>query len=138
MSGFRTDPIASRRHASLFLGLGMIGTLLAVAACSGATSAQDQNAPIAVQTSQLSITIENKVGMPVTDIDVAIVPIGGATAFKKFIGRMENSEKREFPLGDFFGADGTPFNLRIVRPKLIRVTAKDLNNKPVTVETAWR
>ncbi len=138
MSGFRICPTAPRRRVGLFFGMALIGPTMALLACSGGSAAQDQNALIGIQTSQLSVIIENKVGMPVTDIDVAIVPIGAATSFKKFIGRMENSEKREFSLGDFTGSDGTPFNLRMMHPKLIRVTAKDLNNKPVTVETPWR
>jgi hypothetical protein len=128
MPGFRTP-----------LVLGIAG-VLGLAACAGGSkgAAQDENAPIRIQTSQLSIVIENKVGMPLTDVDVAIVPVGGATEFKKFVGRMENAEKRDLSLGGFFGRDGTTFNLRVVRPRVVRVTGKDLNAKPYTVETGWR
>ena len=113
---------------------------LALMACSAGgppAEAQTQNAPIGIQTSQLSIVIENRVGMPLTDVDVAIVPIGGATEFTKFVGRMENAEKRDLSLGAFYGRDGTTFNLRVVRPKTVRVTGKDLNAKPYSVEARW-
>jgi hypothetical protein len=113
-------------------------TTLGLVACADAPPPQDQNAPIGIQNSQLSVVIENKVGMPLTDVDVSIVPIGGATEFKKFVGRMENAEKRDLSLGGFYGRDGTTFNLRVVRPRTVRVTGKDLNAKPYTVEARWQ
>jgi len=139
MSGFRLAP--GSRRVRLFLKIVMFGAAaLAFGACSGGApvQAQDGNAVIGIQTSQLSIVIENKVGMPLTDVDVAIVPVGGATEFKKFVGRMENAEKRDLSLGGFYGRDGTTFNLRIVKPRLVRVTGKDLNAKTYNVETRWQ
>ncbi len=112
---------------------------LALAACAAAPPpAQAGDAPIVIQNSQMSIVIENKVGMPLTDVDVSIVPVGGATEFKKFVGRMENAEKRDLSLGGFYGRDGTTFSLRVVRPRAVRVTGKDLNAKPYTVEARWQ
>ena len=111
---------------------------LALAGCAAAPPAQAADAPIVIQNSQMSIVIENKVGMPLTDVDVAIVPINGATEFKKFVGRMENAEKKDLALGGFYGRDGTTFNLRIVKPRLVRVTGKDLNAKTYNVETRWQ
>jgi type IV pilus biogenesis protein CpaD/CtpE len=113
-------------------------TTLGLAACSAAPPAQAQDAPIGIQNSQMSIVIENRVGMPLTDVDVVIVPVGGATEFKKFVGRMENAEKRDLSLGGFYGRDGTTFSLRVVRPRAVRVTGKDLNAKPYNVEARWQ
>jgi hypothetical protein len=137
MRGF---PISRRRLFLLVVVTVVSASALTLAACSSGSdsSASDQSSQIGIQTSQLSVTIENKAGMPVTDVDVTIMPIGGATSFKKFIARMENAEKRDLALGEFFGDDGTPFNLRVVRPKSVRVTAKDLNSKPVKAELAWK
>jgi type IV pilus biogenesis protein CpaD/CtpE len=111
---------------------------LALAGCAAAPPAQAADAPIVIQNSQMSIVIENKVGMPLTDVDVSIVPVGGATEFKKFVGRMENAEKRDLSLGAFYGRDGTTFSLRVVRPRAVRVTGKDLNAKPYSVEARWQ
>jgi len=128
-----------RHRLGLFVSiLFASATTLGLVACEGAPPPQDQNAPIGIQNSQLSIVIENKVGMPLTDVDVAIVPVGGATEFKKFVGRMENAEKRDLSLGGFYGRDGTTFNLRVVRPRAVRVTGKDLNAKPYNVEARWQ
>ena len=139
MSGFRLAP--GSRRVRLFLKIVMFGAAaLAFGACSGGApvQAQDGNAVIGIQTSQLSIVIENKVGMPLTDVDVAIVPINGATEFRKFVGRIENAEKKDIALGGFYGRDGTTFNLRIVKPRLVSVTGKDLNAKTYNVETRWQ
>ena len=111
---------------------------LALAGCAAAPPAQAADAPIVIQNSQMSIVIENKVGMPLTDVDVSIVPVGGATEFKKFVGRMENAEKRDLSLGAFYGRDGTTFSLRVVRQRAVRVTGKDLNAKPYSVEARWQ
>jgi hypothetical protein len=139
MSGFRVAP--GSRRVRLFMKIVMFGAAaLAFGACSDGegVQAQDGNAVIGIQTSQLSIVVENKVGMPLTDVNVAIVPVGGATEFKKFVGRMENAEKKDIALGGFYGRDGTTFNLRVVKPRLVRVTGKDLNAKTYSVETRWQ
>jgi len=138
MLGFLINPVSRRRLRFLerlcFVGL----TGLALAKCSSSgPSAQDQ-ALISVQTSQLSVVVENKVGMPLVDVEVAIVPVGGLTQFTKFAGRMENAEKRDFELSSFYGRDGTQFSLRVVRPKTVRVTGKDLNNKALQVDVPWK
>jgi hypothetical protein len=114
-------------------------TGLALVACSGSgSSAQAPDAPIGIQSSQLSVVIENKAGMPLLNVAVAILPVGGMTEFTKVVARMENAEKREFALSDFYGRDGTTFSLRVVRPKTVRVTAKDLTDKAYKVERPWQ
>ena len=139
MLGFLVAPVSRPRLRFLgslcFVGL----TGLALVKCSSSSSESPQNqAQIGVQTSQLSVVVENKVGMPLVDVEVAIVPVGGATQYTKFAGRMENAEKRDFELSSFYGRDGTPFSLRVVRPKTVRVTGKDLNNKAVQVDVPWK
>jgi hypothetical protein len=139
MSGFRVAP--GSRRVRLFMKIAMFGAAaLAFGACSGEADvqAQDGNAAIGIQTSQFSVVVQNNVGMPLTDVDVAIVPVGGQTEFKKFVGRIENGEKKDIALGGFYGRDGTTFNLRVVKPRLVRVTGKDLNAKAYNVETRWR
>ncbi len=139
MPGFLIDPVSRPRLR--FLGslcfVGLTGLALVKCSSSGSESAQNQ-AQIAVQTSQLSVVVENKVGMPLVDVMVAIVPVGGVGRYTKLAGRMENGEKRDFELSSFYGNDGTPFSLRVVRPKTVRVTGKDLNNKPVQVDVPWK
>lgn len=139
MSGFRFSPVQRRTHRFVTSAVTVGALGLVLSACSGGgTTAQTENAPIGIQTSQLFVTVENKAGLALMDVNVAILPVGGAVEFTKFVGRMENQEKRDFGLGDFSGRDGTPFSLRVVRPKSVRVTAKDLNDKAYQVEVPWQ
>ena len=138
MIGFLINAVSRRRLRFLgslcFVSL----TALALVTCSSSEPSAQNDALIGVQTSQLSVVVENKVGMPLLDVDVVIVPVGGVTQFSKFVGRMENAEKRDISLSSFYGRDGTPFSLRVVRPKTVRVTGKDLNAKPYNVEARWQ
>src|SRR5262245_49558004 len=137
MTGFLVSPV-SRRRLPLLGSLGFIGlSALALVSCSG-SAATDEETVIGIETSQFSVVVVNKVGMPLTDVDVAIIPVGRAVQFSKLIGRLDNAEKREISLNNFYGRDGTPFSLRVVRPKSVRVTGKDLNNKPIEVELPWK
>jgi hypothetical protein len=137
MTEFLVGPV-SRRRLPLVRNLCFIGlSALALVSCSGSAATTEQNL-IGIETSQFSVVVVNKVGMPLVDVDVAIVPAGRAVLFTKMVGRMDNAEKREISLNNFYGRDGTPFSLRVVRPKSVRVTAKDLNNKPVEVEVPWK
>jgi len=83
--------------------------LLALAGC-GSGGGQPADAPILVDISPMFISIENRAGMALRDVQVKIVPYGGATEFIQTVYRMANAEKKDFMLGDFRGKDGTPFN----------------------------
>jgi hypothetical protein len=137
MTGFLVCPVSRRRFPRIrplfFIGL----SALTLVGCSGSAATTEQSL-IGIETSQFSVVVENKVGMPLVDVDVAILPVGRAVQFTKMAGRLDNGEKREISLGNFYGRDGTPFSLRVVRPKSVRVTAKDLNNKPIEVEVPWK
>ena len=119
------------------------GVLLLVAlggGCSGAGSSSEQAAssPLAVETSQMFVTIRNTVGQPLTDVSIAIVPIGGQTEFAKYFSRIESSEKRDIVLSDFRGRDGTTFSLRVVKPRSVRIKAKDLTGKDYEAVIDWK
>ncbi len=94
--------------------------------------------PIAVQTSQLFVSLENQSGLSLFDVRVGIVPVGRATVFTSSIGRMDPGEKRDIPVANFRGREGTPFNLRIHRPRTVEVTATDINQKQYKSETDWK
>ena len=139
MSGFRFSPglRRGRRLVAIAMAVGALG--LVFSACSGGgTTASGDIASIGVTTSSMFVTLENKAGLPLLDVSVAIIPVGRATQYTRFVGRLENQEKRDIALGDFNGRDGTPFSLRVVRPDGVQVTAKDLNNKEYQVEVPWQ
>jgi hypothetical protein len=122
---------------------GMRFSLLAALAlltvgCSEQTAAQDENAPVKILTSQMYVTVRNDSGAPLNEITVSIVPVGRQTVYNKFIGRLENSESRNVMLGEFYGRDGTPFSLRVVKPRSVELKGKDVKGQAYATEAAWR
>ena len=111
--------------------------VLAVA-CSEAKSARQPNAdaPVLIDVSPTFVTIENRAGLPLVDISVAIVPYG-QQAFTKVLARIENQERRDVALREFVGLYGSSFSLQAVRPKAVRVRAKDIVGKSYEVERPW-
>ena len=121
----------------LVLSLVAIGPM-ALASCSSDSSAQQaSDGPISVQTSQLFVTVENRAGLALMQVEVAILPVGRSTEFTRFVGRLESNQKRDVSVAEFRGRDGTPFNLRVIKPRTVRVRAKDIHNKPYEVAVPW-
>jgi hypothetical protein len=117
----------------------LLAVALFVSGCAGLSDAnQDPNAPIKIETSQMFVTVKNDSGMGLNDVTVAIVPMGRTTLYTEFVGRMETSEARKIMLGDFNGRDGTPFSLRVVKPKSVHVKGTDVAGKTHEVEVGWK
>jgi len=103
-----------------------------------AASTSAQKAFMAIEPSSIVMTVENREQQPLLDVRIAIRPVGGSTEFVKLMSRMESGEKRTLSLGEFNGRDGTPFSLRVVRPKEIAVTAVGLSNEKYAMTVPWR
>jgi hypothetical protein len=117
----------------LFVAIGLFAV-----GCSEKGTAQDTKAPIKVETSQMYVTVLNNSGLALNDVTVAIIPVGRSTVYNKFVGRLENTESRNLMLGEFFGRDGTPFSLRVAKPRSVEVKGKDLKGQEYAVDVAWR
>jgi hypothetical protein len=118
---------------------GVLLMLVLGGGCSGGgSSEQTGTSPLAVETSQASVTIRNTVGQPLTDVSIAIVPVAGRLEYATFFSRIESAEKRDIVLSDFRGRDGTTFNLRVVKPKSVRIKAKDFTGKDYEATVAWK
>jgi hypothetical protein len=116
----------------------LVALALLTGGCSEQGAAQDADAPVKIETSQMYVTLRNESGAPFNDVSVAIVPVGRQTVYNKYIGRLESSESRNVMLGDFLGRDGTPFSLRVVRPRSVEMTGKDVKGNDYSVEVPWR
>jgi hypothetical protein len=104
----------------------------------GATGTTGQvPAAIAVETSSLFVTVENRANAPLLDVTVALKPASG-TLFSTSISRLEGGEKRDLSLSDFRSPDGTTFNLRMMRPRQVLVTASDLVGKKYDMTVPWK
>ncbi len=117
----------------------LVALTLAVGSCSGqGVASQDANAPVKILVSQMYVTVKNESGLALNDVSISIIPIGRSTVFNKFLGRIENAESRNVMLGDFVGRDGTPFNLRVIKPRSVEVKGRDVKGQDYTAEVAWR
>lgn len=121
--------------------VGVLGAIIALsgtfAGCSQRGSAEPLNSPVAIETHQTIVSLENKSGMPLNDITLSVVAYGN-TAFTKTWARMENAERREIALGELSSRDGTVFNARLSKPKLVRFVGTDATGKRYDVETPWK
>ena len=110
-----------------------------MAGCSEQVSAsQTSDSALKVQISQMFVTVKNEAGMPLNDVTVSIVPQTRTTTYTKYVGRFENAESRDLMLGDFGSRDGTPFSLRVVKPKSVEVKGTGVDGKAYTVSVPWR
>ena len=120
-----------------FLSLLAVG--LFVSGCAGQGVAnQSADAPIKIETSQMYVTVKNDTGMALNEVTVAIMPMGRTILYTEYVGRIENAEARKIMLGDFNGRDGTPFSLRVVKPKTVQVKGTDVAGKVHDVEVPWK
>jgi hypothetical protein len=137
--------------ATAFRRAGILGAAVLVSGClasscssapSGETGAAGTSgegvAFVGLNISSIFMTVENRAAQPMLDIRIAIKPIGGATEYTTLISRMEGSEKRTLSLGEFRGRDGTPFSLRVVRPKEVTVTAVNLTDRKYAMTFPWK
>ena len=116
----------------------LVALTLAAVGCSDRGAAQDANAPVKIEISQMYVTVRNASGLALNDVSVGIVPMGRSTIYSKFLGRLESAQSRNIMLSEFIGRDGTPFSLRVVKPRSVEVKGKDVNGKDYSIETAWR
>lgn len=119
------------------LGGGVVLAATVAIACAGTGGAAPADSPVAVETSQMFVTVRNIAGLPLTDVTIGIKPAGVQPEYQTFYRRIESTEERAIPFGEFRGSDGTQLNLQVARPRFIHVVATDLNGKTYDVELPW-
>lgn len=91
-----------------------------------------------LSTSQLFVTLANRSGSALLDVELEVEPVGGSTTFTLFHPRLEPGEKRNFSIGDFRGKDGTNLNLRVHRPRMISVAAHTQTGDELSLQAPWQ
>ena len=116
--------------------------LLTAAAAAQAACASDReavqaaDAPIGIETSQMFVTVENRSGGPLLDLSIMVQT--PAAPYTYLISRLEAGQKRDVPVSSFLSRDGTGLNLRLIRPRSVRATAKDLTSKSYEAQVGWK
>jgi len=128
----------NRRSSRVGAAVVTVLLVVAMASCSQSGVGSGGSGDLTVETSSMWVTVGNKAGMPVTNITVEIIPVGGATVYTANLYRLEGGNKHDFPVNTFRGRDGTPFNLRVARPKAVRVTCTGVDGKPRETQVPWK
>ena len=110
---------------------------LTTTGCGGSSENTSLGGPIEIEVSQLFITVTNKSGMAITDIKLEVIPTGGQTSYAATHYRLENSEKKDFSLGELRDTGGMNLNLRVHKPDRVRVTATDIDQTAYDIEIPW-
>ena len=110
---------------------------LTTTGCGGSSENTSLGGPIEIEVSQLFITVTNKSGMAITDIKLEVIPTGGQTSYGATHYRLENSEKKDFSLGELRDTGGMNLNLRVHKPDRVRVTATDIDQTAYDIEIPW-
>ncbi len=136
------SPVLDRRGArrlAVLLGGVLVTAALGAVGCANdhETVRAETNAPIGVETSQFAVTLENKAGGPLLNLDVAVIA-PGTPPFTHLVSRLEAGDKVDVSLSDFSSRDGTALNLRWAKPRSVKITATDLTDKKYEVEAPWR
>jgi hypothetical protein len=134
--------VSMRRSATRALG-GLLFSCALFAACSspetsGAVGTSgSMSAGIGIETSSLFITIENRAGTPLSDVNISLEG-GGATTYTAHFPKMATGEKKDIPTASLKGRDGSTLNLLAVHPRQITVTGVDLMGKKHNVTVPWK
>jgi len=125
-----------RRRPAASLAL-IAAVLLPLAGCAEqGSAAQAADAPVLVEQHQTFITLQNRAGLPLVDVRLAVVPYS-RTEFSTILNRMESGERRDVMMSELSSRDGTTFSPRLVNPKSVKITAGDIVGKRYEVEVPW-
>jgi hypothetical protein len=134
--------VPTRRSAVLALASLFVSAALFSACSSSDTSGAvgtsgSISSGIGIETSSLYLTIENRAGSPLSDVNLSLEG-GGATTYTAHFAKMATGEKKDIPTTSLKGRDGSPLNLLAVHPRQITVTGVDLMGKKHDVTVPWK
>ena len=119
--------------------MALIGGTVSQAACTSdkeTVQAQAADAPIGIETGQLFVTVEDRAGGPLVDLTITVQT--PSAPYTYMISRLEAGQKRDIPISSFSSRDGTGLNLRLIRPRAVKATAKDLTAKSYESQAPWK
>ncbi len=107
-------------------------------ATSGAVGTAGQSQSIVVTKSNRGVSVENRAGRPVKDVQVAIRPVGGGPEFLQTVSTMDTGERKDLALAEFRTSDKVGLNAMFIRPKQVTVTARDDQGTNYQVTVPWK
>ena len=137
VTSWRRPLVTAVAFAAAFLALACSDAITRQAETGAVGSSGATPAAIAVVTTSSFLTVENRAGLPLVDMEVTVKAANGLS-FSKSITRLETSAKRDLSLAELRANDGTTFNTRFHKPKDVVVTATDLIGKKYDVTAPWK
>ena len=133
--------LSSRRTGFVVLAVLVVGSF--VAACSddgtsGAVGTAGQSQQIVVTSSPRGVSVENRAGRSVSDVQVAIRAAGGGPEFVQKVSSMDNGERKDLALAEFRTSDKISLNPMFIRPQQVIVTARDEQGTNYHVTVPWK
>ena len=123
----------------LVVKLLVLTTVLVVAASGcGQDVASGDLDKVRIEISRFDVTVTNTASRALLDVRVEILPVGRATSYSVYVGRLENSEKRSFSFDRFTDRDAVPFSPRRAKALAVAVSAKDIDGLAVHAEVPWK
>lgn len=104
---------------------------------AGASSGKVTGGPIELEITPFFVTVGNRSGTAVRNVKLEIFPAGRQMVFSATHFRLESNADKDFSFNDLRGSDGTPFNLRIHKPRTVRVTAEGIDGTSHELEMPW-
>jgi hypothetical protein len=119
------------------IGVMALAATMSQAACAAdKETVQAADASIGIETSQLFVTVENRSGGPL--IDLTLTAQTPSAPYTYMVSRIEAGQKRDIAVNSFSSRDGTGLNLRMVRPRNVHATAKDLTGRSYDATAPWK
>jgi hypothetical protein len=119
-----------------FVAVVALAALVGSVACGSGSATLAPDSPIWIETSQLAVTVENRAGVPLENVSVAVT--GSGLTFTRVVPRVENAQRIPLTLDEFTSPDGTHLNLRAHSPRTVRVTATGIAGRTFDVATSWQ
>ena len=118
---------------------GVVGVLaaLVIAGCAGEGITAPVDSPVAIETSDLFLTVRNVADGPLSDLTIGIKPTGVRPEYQTQVHRLAAGEELDIPYAEFRGVDRDALVLQNINPRSVHITATDLNGGTHDVELPW-
>ena len=118
---------------------GVVGVLaaLVIAGCAGEGITAPVDSPVAIETSDLFLTVRNVADGPLSDLTIGIKPTGVRPEYQTQVRRLGAGEELDIPYAEFRGVDRDALVLQNINPRSVHITATDLNGGTHDVELPW-
>ena len=118
---------------------GVVGVLAALvfAGCAGEGITAPVDSPVAIETSDLFLTVRNVADGPLSDLTIGIKPTGVRPEYQTQVRGLAAGEELDIPYAEFRGVDRDALVLQNINPRSVHITATDLNGGTHDVELPW-